>query len=145
MKRLCITICALCAVAFSYAPLIDRPGDAKFHGELSDSQMNQVQGQASGTVLGSDDLSNATGKQPGSLTTDSKASNVVGSLGGQENAVKSLKNVSAEEAAKQGPNFGRILLFGTMFLAIGGGIAYGVRLYLDKSVPEAPVGRSKRN
>ena len=142
--RLSLAAFGLLAAGLCWAPIDDRPDGAKFHSELSDGQMSKYQGggyvKSGGSISGDQpDETPEAGTGP-----DSKAGSVLAGATSDSKALSTLKNAQKEVEPSPGPNIGFISMLGGLLLVLGVGAAYGVRTYLDKTVPEAPVRKKAR-
>lgn len=138
---------ALLSVGLCWAPIEDKPDGAKFHGELSDRQLSQYQ---NGGIVNP----GASAGQPGDLSDsgsggssgpDRKAGSVLANATNDSKALSTLQSAQKEVEAEKGPNFGMMSVIGGLLLVLGVGAAYGVRTFLDRTVPEAPVRKKSKN
>ena len=145
MKNLRKLVAILATVAFAgmcFAPIEDMPTGETYHPELSQSQMEQLQGggvaDPTGRNSSAPDLnSGATMPNSNSNAADmlSKGGGVAGS-----SAELSLKQADADQG-KPVPNKGANFMFAGLFIIIGLALVMGVRAYLDKTVPEMPTSK----
>lgn len=134
---------AIVTIAFAglcFAPIEDKPSGAKFHSELSDAQLERLQGDGSVSSIsqgqGYQNFSDEGPRMNGTSEAEA-AKSLAMSDSNNANAVKSLQGADADlKPAKKEP--GKFLIFAFLFIVAGMAVAYGFRAYMDKIVPERP-------
>jgi hypothetical protein len=121
-----------------FAPLEDKPDGSTFHPELSQSQMEQLQG--GGVANTGDPLSNQSDLNDHGPVQPSEQGDAAAMLsnaanGGASQASESLKVADKDQktpAQKSGMNF---ILAGLLIL-VGLASAFGIRSYMDRTIPD---------
>ncbi|MEZ5162777.1 MAG: hypothetical protein R2688_03300 [Fimbriimonadaceae bacterium] len=134
---------AIVVVAFAglcFAPIEDKPDGVQFHGELSDAQLEQLQGDGNvaSTAPGQGYQSHSDDAGRMNSASEAEAAKSLSlSANSDSNAVKSLQGADADlKPVKKEP--GKFLMFAFLFIVAGMAVAYGFRAYMDKIVPERP-------
>lgn len=122
-----------------FAPIEDKPEGSSFHPELSQGQLEQLQGgsgvvDSGGPAGGSNDLGNQGTQQP---REQGEATKMLSSsaTGGAINAEKSLKMAEKDSTSPKQSSGMNMILAGVLIL-IGLASAFGIRAYMDKTIPD---------
>ncbi len=141
MKNQSRIIAILAIAAFSgmcFAPIEDRPEGSSFHPELSQSQMEQLQGGGVAKPVGPnsnpEDLNNHGPVQP---QEQEKAASMLSNAasGNSSQAEQSLKMADKDGKTPAQQSGMNVMLAGLLIL-IGLASAFGVRAYMDKTIPD---------
>lgn len=148
MKRTIFVILTLVIGACScWAPIHDKPAGKDYHGELSESQLNKLQG--SGIMGETPDSVTVPDSSPATTDTSSKnpelASKILSGVNTSSQAAQQSLAQGTKDAKhpQAGEKQGFTLMMGGLFVLAGLGVAYGVRTYMDKVVPEPNKRRIK--
>ncbi|MCU0314967.1 MAG: hypothetical protein MUC92_00075 [Fimbriimonadaceae bacterium] len=139
MKKLFACISVLALACLSFAPIEDRPTGAKFHGELSEQQLQQMQGSSDATVAPASGVQ----IQPEKLETEvkqeeSKAQGekaVAQKADPTASAASTVAQVGKELESKDKPSTWPVIL-GAFVLTLGIMGAFAFKVYANKVVPE---------
>lgn len=124
----------------AFAPIGDKPDDAEFYKELSDSEMSRY--QTSGAVT------DAVTEMPrldqdqagtGASTSDKGAAEALARASSDEAKAQKSLQVAEEQLNPDKPNVVKYFVVGGLFLVVGAVAAQGVKYYMDKSLPAPPT------
>ncbi|MFM9873951.1 MAG: hypothetical protein ACKVQS_10865 [Fimbriimonadaceae bacterium] len=137
-------VAILVAVTFSgmcFAPIEDKPEGSTFHPELSQSQMEKLQGtgvvDSGGPASNPSDLNNQGPTQPQEQADASKMLSS-SATGGAVQAEQSLKTAEKDQKSPTQSSGMNMMLAGLLIL-IGLASAFGIRAYMDKTIPDNSV------
>lgn len=122
-----------------FAPIEDMPEGAKFHPELSQSQMEQLQGgngvADTGGPLSSPDDPNSQGPTQPTEQGDAAAMISNAASGGAVQAEQSLK-VAGKDQKSPAQKSGMNMMLAGILILVGLASAFGIRSYMDRTIPD---------
>ncbi|MBX3110645.1 MAG: hypothetical protein KF857_01435 [Fimbriimonadaceae bacterium] len=132
MKRTLLAVVLLALAPLCFAPIEDKPQGAQFHGELTDAQMEAAQrGEVvSATPSGGSSVLEDQKADIPAATTDADASKIIANA----SATEVLKKAEADVKDQQGAKVRPFIVGGSALLLVGG-LLFGAKVWLDKSVP----------
>lgn len=133
MKRSIVVIMVALA-GMCFAPIEDKPAGKEFHGELSDRQMSQYQGGSSQITTPSEVKTLAPESEVSQPRTSAKAANIL-AKGSLEKANESLVQAEVDQKNPSKERGSSMMLAGLLVM-IGLATAYGIRMYMDRSIPD---------
>lgn len=131
-----------------FAPIEGKPPGKDFHGELSDSELEKHQ-RGNMTSNTPDGSPSDPGYAPSIAKSDEAAAGILsGSIPKNEaKAEASLsqaqKDMKKEKTEASSP--GKMVMMGGFFLLLGLMAAFGIRTYLDKTIPDSVDPKKKKN
>ncbi|MBA4292365.1 hypothetical protein C0431_05290 [bacterium] len=138
MMRSGLVVMIVALTGLCFAPIEDKPSGSEFHRELNQSELGRYQG--SGGIANTPDSSPRLEETPvTNKPQDSKRAAEILSSGNPQNAVKSLTQAQVDQATPAKKNGGLNMILAGVLVMIGLISAYGIRMYLDRSVPEMSV------
>lgn len=141
LRKLASILVGIAVVGMCFAPIEGKPEDQKFHPELSESQLQQLQGGGVAAPSGQSSFAPELGSGASLPNSNSNAADMLaksGSNGGSGSAELSLKQADDDQKVPA-PKPGANLMFAGLFIIIGLALVVGIRAYLDKAVPEMPT------
>jgi hypothetical protein len=133
--------CTFVLSAFCYAPILDKPPDAKFYPETTQEVVAEQQkyqgtiGEVGQTPLRTDVPEGAQGGQGGDAAAAMSAANRHQS----EHALAAQTLLAAEQNVRGGASASPIrFVWPVLFLGVGFAIVMGVRSYVSRKIPEMP-------
>ncbi|ARU40350.1 hypothetical protein CCB80_04040 [Armatimonadetes bacterium Uphvl-Ar1] len=137
MIRIGLVVMVVALTGLCFAPIEDKPSGSEFHRELNQSELGRYQG-SSGVAKTPDAAPRLDETPVVQKSQDSKRAAEILASGNPENAEKSLTQAKVDQVtpAKKG---GLNMILAGVLVMIGLISAYGIRMYLDRSVPEMSV------